>query len=395
MSSASPARPTLPSSCARRRHLIRNSVRFVAEQDSLNASVLGPDAGPGTPEFDLFVKEVHREITTKAGQKCTAIRRILALEAHVPAVIEALSARLDKTAIGDPSLETTRMGALVSGAQRRDVLEKADILAGEAERVYGDPANFAVDGAGCGDGCLCAAHALPLRRPPTGARARARYRGVRALSRPSWGTETLAIAIELVNKGGGSLVASVITRDPEVAREVAMNAGPFHGRLYFNNRDSMKESTGHGSPMPHMVHGGPGPGAGGGEEMGGCARREALHAAHPQSRAAPTSLPGVGGIWVPGAAEIEGPAHPFARKFGDLVVGGDDPYRRAGSHARGYRAFCPFHRATPSTPTWIRAAAERNPFFPGPGRPWLPVAFLCRGPLCRTERRAGPGQHGA
>lgn len=127
--------------------ILENSIRFVAEQDSLNASILGPDAGPGTPEFDLFVKEVSREMTTKAGQKCTAIRRIIAPDAQVEAVIEALSARLAKTRIGDPRLETTRMGALVSNSQKRDVLEKAAIIGQEAERVFGDPENFSVDGA--------------------------------------------------------------------------------------------------------------------------------------------------------------------------------------------------------------------------------------------------------
>ncbi|MEJ2176164.1 MAG: 3,4-dehydroadipyl-CoA semialdehyde dehydrogenase, partial [bacterium] len=128
-------------------HILRNSIRFVAEQDSLNASILGPDAEPGTPEFDLFVKEVQREMTTKAGQKCTAIRRVFVPEARVDAVISAISERLAKTVIGDPRAEGTRMGALVSTGQKRDVLEKARILGSEAERVWGDPDNFSVAGA--------------------------------------------------------------------------------------------------------------------------------------------------------------------------------------------------------------------------------------------------------
>ena len=136
-------------------NILRNSVRFVAEQDSLNASILGPDAEPGSPEFDLFVKEVSREMTAKAGQKCTAIRRILVPEARQEALIEALSARLAKTSIGDPRAETTRMGALVNNAQKADVLQKAALIGTEAERVFGDPGAFEVQGA----------DAVSLRRP--------------------------------------------------------------------------------------------------------------------------------------------------------------------------------------------------------------------------------------
>ena len=139
-------------------------MRFVAEQDSLNASILGPDVEPGSPEFDLFIKEVTREMTTKAGQKCTAIRRIIAPEAQVQAVIEALSARLAKVVIGDPRKEGVRMGALVSNGQKRDVLEKAAMLAEEATRVFGDPDDFAVEGADKDSGALCAADAVPLCR---------------------------------------------------------------------------------------------------------------------------------------------------------------------------------------------------------------------------------------
>ena len=341
-------------------HLIRNSVRFVAEQDSLNASVLGPDAGPGTPEFDLFVKEVHREMTTKAGQKCTAIRRILSLEAHVPAVIEALSTRLAKTAIGDPSLETTRMGALVSDAQRRDVLEKVDILAGEAEHVYGDPANFAVDGADAETGAFVPPMLFHCADPDRVERVH----DTEAFGPVStiMGYRDLGHAIELVNKGGGSLVASVITRDPKVAREVAMKAGPFHGRLYFNNRDSMKESTGHGSPLPHMVHGGPGR-AGGGEEMGGV-RGVKHYMQRTAIQGSPDIIAGVGGIWVPGAAEIEGPSHPFARKFDDLVVGETIHTSEREVTLDDIEHFAHFTGDT-FYAHMDQAAAERNPFFPG------------------------------
>ncbi|HKK97805.1 MAG TPA: phenylacetic acid degradation bifunctional protein PaaZ, partial [Marivita sp.] len=229
-------------------NLLRNSVRFVAEQDSLNASILGPDAVPGTPEFDLFVKEVHREMTTKAGQKCTAIRRIIAPDAQVEAVIEAVSGRLANTTVGDPRNPDTRMGALVSHSQRRDVLAKCDTLSAEAERVFGDPNAFDLTGADRIKGAFLPAMLYYCADPD-----RARHvHDTEAFGPVATiiGYRDLPHAIGLVNKGAGSLVASVITHDPDVAREVVMGAGAFHGRLYFNNRDSMTEATGHGAPLP-------------------------------------------------------------------------------------------------------------------------------------------------
>uniref|UniRef100_UPI00261F75BC phenylacetic acid degradation bifunctional protein PaaZ n=1 Tax=uncultured Lentibacter sp. TaxID=1659309 RepID=UPI00261F75BC len=221
--------------------IAKNSTRFIAEQDSLNASVLGPDAAEGTEEFDLFIKEVIREMTAKAGQKCTAVRRIIAPEAQVQAVIEALSARLAKVVIGDPRLETTRMGALVSGSQKRDVLEKAALIATEAKRVFGDPENFAVEGADAEQGAFVPPMLFHCEDPDTAVHVH----DTEAFGPVStvMGYRDLDHAIALANRGQGSLVASVITHDPAVARAVALGSGAFHGRLYFNNRDSMKEST--------------------------------------------------------------------------------------------------------------------------------------------------------
>ena len=298
-------------------HLLENAIRFVAEQDSLNASVLGPDAAPGTPEFDLFVKEVQREMTVKAGQKCTAIRRIMAPEAHVQAVIEALSARLSKTVIGDPRLETTRMGALISNDQKRDVLEKVKLLSTEAERVFGDPDDFSADGVDVNNGAFLPPMLFHCANPDSAKRVH----DTEAFGPVStvMGYRDLDHAIELANKGKGSLVVSVITHDGDVARKFALGAGAWHGRIYFNNRVSMAESTGHGSPLPHMVHGGPGR-AGGGEELGGI--RCVMHYMQRTAiQGSPDILTAIGGSWIPGAKEIEGPAHPFARKYGDLVIG--------------------------------------------------------------------------
>ncbi|MCK0151362.1 phenylacetic acid degradation bifunctional protein PaaZ [Marivita sp. S6314] len=341
-------------------HILRNSIRFVAEQDSLNASILGPDAVPGTPEFDLFVKEAHREMTTKAGQKCTAIRRIIAPQAQVDAVIEALSARLAKTVIGDPQAEGTRMGALVSNSQKRDVLEKAGIIGTEAERVFGDADKFDVQGADADKGAFLPPMLFHCANPD----AAERIHDTEAFGPVStiMGYRDLDHAIALVNRGEGSLVASVITHDPEVARDVALGAGAFHGRLYFNNRDSMKESTGHGSPLPHMVHGGPGR-AGGGEEMGGV--RGVMHYMQRTAiQGSPDILTAIGQKWVPGATETLAPAHPFTRTFHELQIG-----ETIHTDPRTITLDDIEHFANFTGDTFYAhmddAAAKRNPFFPG------------------------------
>ncbi len=340
--------------------ILENSVRFVAEQDSLNASILGPDAQPGTPEFDLFVKEVSREMTTKAGQKCTAIRRIIAPQAQVDAVIEALSARLAKTQIGDPRLETTRMGALVSNNQKRDVLEKAAIIGQEAERVFGDPENFSVDGADAEKGAFVPPMLFHCADPDNAQRVH----DTEAFGPVStiMGYRDLDHAVELANRGQGSLVASVITHDPAVAREVAIGAGAYHGRLYFNNRDSMKESTGHGSPLPHMVHGGPGR-AGGGEEMGGV-RGVKHYMQRTAIQGSPDILSAIGDKWVPGGTEIEGPAHPFTRKFGELSIGETLHTAPRTVTLEDIETFAHFTGDT-FYAHMDDDAAKRNPFFPG------------------------------
>lgn len=341
-------------------NILRNSVRFTAEQDSLNASILGLDAEPGTPEFDLFVKEVCREMTTKAGQKCTAIRRIIAPENRVEAVIEAVSGRLAKTVIGDPRQEGTRMGALVSAAQKNDVLEKAALIATEANRVFGDPNDFEINGADAQKGAFVPPMLFHCADPDSAVN----IHSVEAFGPVStiMGYRDLGHAIELANKGGGSLVASVITNDTDFAREVALGAGAFHGRLYFNNATSMKESTGHGSPMPHMVHGGPGR-AGGGEELGGI--RAVMHYMQRTAiQGSPDILTAIGGNWIPGATEIKAPAHPFTRSFNELEIGETihTPLREITSD--DVKNFAEFTGDNFYAHMDDEAAAA-NPFFPG------------------------------
>lgn len=242
------------------------SVRFVAEQDSLNACVLGPDVTPDEPEFDLFIKEVVKEMTVKAGQKCTAIRRALVPAELLDAAQAALAARLEKTTIGDPRDDATRMGALVSAAQREDVRAKIAEIAGDARIVYGDPGADIVNP----KGAFISPILLRCERPRE---ARAvhdveAFGPVSTLMPYSTEESDAGDAIALANRGKGSLVMSVFTRDDVFASEIVAGCGAFHGRIAFIDRHSAKESTGHGSPMPHMIHGGPGR-AGGGEEMGG------------------------------------------------------------------------------------------------------------------------------
>jgi oxepin-CoA hydrolase/3-oxo-5,6-dehydrosuberyl-CoA semialdehyde dehydrogenase len=297
--------------------IARESVRFVAERDSLNASVLGPDARPDSPEFELFVKEVVKEVSVKAGQKCTAIRRALVPASLVDAVQAALKSRLEKITVGNPRDEATRMGALVSLAQRDAVRAKIKELAGEASIVYGDPAHVKVSGADDQKGAFLSPILLRCDRPW-------QARAVHEVE--AFGPVTTlmpyrdgADAISLANRGKGSLVMSVFSYDTEFARDVVLGCGAFHGRIAFIDRDSGKESTGHGSPMPHMVHGGPGR-AGGGEELGGIRgvthylQRTALQG-HPRVLTAITHR------YISGAPTQPADPHPFRLKFHELPIG--------------------------------------------------------------------------
>ena len=340
-------------------NILTNAVRFVAEQDSLNATILGPDVAPGTPAFDIFVKEIHREMTAKAGQKCTAIRRIFAPENRVADVIEAVSARLDRTVIGDPRDAATRMGALVSADQKADVLAKAAVIATEAERVYGDPDALTLNGDVAPDAFLA-----PMLFHCADPDAAKKVHETEAFGPVStvMPYRDLDHAIALANRGEGSLVASVVTLSGDVARQVVLGAGAHHGRLYFNNPTSAKEATGHGAPMPHMVHGGPGR-AGGGEEMGGI--RGVLHYMQRVAiQGSPDLLTAVTKSWVPGSAEIDAGAHPFTRAFTELEIGETIHAGPREITLADIEHFAAFTGDTFYAHMDADAAAA-NPFFPG------------------------------
>lgn len=341
-------------------NVLANSVRFAAEQDSLNASILGPDALPGTPEFDLFIKEVQREMTTKAGQKCTAIRRIIVSQAQESAVIDALKAKLSKTVLGDPAAEGTTMGALVSRAQRDDVRQKVQALQADADIAIGELEGFTVQGADAENGAFMAPLVLHCADPDS-AKAVHETEAFGPVA-TVMGYRDLDHAIRTANRGQGSLVASLITHDPEVAQAVAMGSAAFHGRLYINDRTSMQESTGHGSPLPHMVHGGPGR-AGGGEELGGV--RGVMHFMQRTAiQGSPDMLSAIAQKWVPGSAQTKPPAHPFTLTYEALNPGDTlhtDPRTISLDDIEHFAHF------TGDTfyAHMDEEAAKRNPFFPG------------------------------
>lgn len=338
-------------------NIMQNSVRFVAEQDSLNASVLAPDAVEGTEEFDLFIKEVFREMTVKAGQKCTAVRRILAPQGQVDAVIRALGAKLDALKIGDPREKDTQMGALVSVSQKRDVMENVARLKAEASVAW-ERAELSIDG--LEGGAFCAPVLLRCD-DPDGAKAIHETEAFGPVS-TVMGYRDIAHAAELVGRGEGSLVTSLITNDPATAAAFVSEAAPWNGRIYINNRQSMKESTGHGSPLPHMVHGGPGR-AGGGEEMGGI--RGVMHYMQRTAiQGSPDILTAVGQKWVPGAAETKGPEHPFRRRFGELALGETLHTASRTITLEDIETFAHFTGDT-FYAHMDEEAAARNPFFPG------------------------------
>ncbi|MBA3672787.1 MAG: phenylacetic acid degradation bifunctional protein PaaZ, partial [Gemmatimonadaceae bacterium] len=249
------------------KRIMENSVRFNTEADSLNYSMLGPDAEPGTAEFDLFVKEVAREMTVKAGQKCTAIRRTFVPASMTDAVIEALGKRLAGVKVGDPSLDDVRMGPLAGKGQVTEVERSVERLRGATELVYGGGRDsMELVGADAERGAFFPVTLLyndaPFQRnEPHDVEAFGPVNTVMPY-------RTLDEAIELAKLGKGSLVGSLFTASDSTARTVTLGTAAYHGRLMIVNRHSAKESTGHGSPLPHLVHGGPGR-AGGGEEMGG------------------------------------------------------------------------------------------------------------------------------
>jgi oxepin-CoA hydrolase/3-oxo-5,6-dehydrosuberyl-CoA semialdehyde dehydrogenase len=297
--------------------LIQESVPFTMEADSLNASILGEDAVPGTPEFDLFIKEVRKEMTVKAGQKCTAIRRVIVPENVVEDVQIALGKELNKVTIGDPRLKEVRMGSLISKQQVEAVRNSVQDIAKEAQIVYGSLDKIDIIGSDAKNGAFISPIVLRTDHP---------FKNTAVHEREAFGPvstimpyKTLEEAIQLAQMGKGSLVSSIATNDDKIAKEYVINAASHHGRILVLHRDSAKESTGHGSPLPTLVHGGPGR-AGGGEEMGGM-RGIKHYLQRTAIQGSPTTLTEITGIYQPNAKYKEAEQHPFKYHWEDIQPG--------------------------------------------------------------------------
>jgi len=298
-------------------NIVENAIRFSMEADSLNCIILGPDVTPDSEEFTIFIKEVAREMTSKAGQKCTAIRRTIVPEGMTQPVIDVLKQRLATVRVGHPDSEGVRMGTLAGMDQVREVRERVAELRQSTELVFGGREDFEIVGADRAKGAFCEPTLLYCAEPlqTDSVHELEAFGPVNTVMPYS----DLDEAIQLAAKGGGSLVGSVVSADDATARKLVLGIAPHHGRVLVLNRESAPESTGHGSPLPTLVHGGPGR-AGGGEEMGGA--RGVLHYMQRTAlQGSPTTLTSITGEWTKGAAQPQDQVHPFRKHFDELVIG--------------------------------------------------------------------------
>jgi oxepin-CoA hydrolase/3-oxo-5,6-dehydrosuberyl-CoA semialdehyde dehydrogenase len=298
-------------------NIVANSIPFNMEADSLNCSILGAKASPGTAEFDLFVKGVSQEVTVKAGQKCTAIRRAIVPQQYTEAVIEALKARLDRTPVGDPAAEGVRMGSLVGTDQVEDVWQAVHKLADSSEVVHGGTREFDVIGADPDKGAFFPSTLLYCDKPFTTETAHSvEAFGPVSTIMPYTSEDE---AIELARMGRGSLVGSLVTADNDEAARIVLGSAAWHGRMLVLNSDCAKESTGHGSPLAPLVHGGPGR-AGGGEELGG-SRAIKHYMQRTAIQGSPDTLTAITRQFTTGATPRLSPVHPFKKNFDELEIG--------------------------------------------------------------------------
>ncbi|SFT48098.1 phenylacetic acid degradation bifunctional protein PaaZ [Arthrobacter sp. ov118] len=351
-------------------NVVQGGIRFTSETDSLNAAILGPDAVKGTPEFDAFIKSLVTEMTAKAGQKCTSIRRAIVPQELVADVVTAVGERIrERVVLGDPRAEGVTMGALASLEQLADVRAAVQsMLDAGGELAYGtldSPKVTSADGSiGVVDGGAFMSPVLLSWADPEAEEVHS----LEAFGPVSSviGYTDLADAVRLAARGGGSLVASVCTNDPAVAQQLVTGIAAHHGRVLMLNREDARSSTGHGSPVPHLVHGGPGR-AGGGEELGGI--RSVMH--HMQRTAiqgSPNMLTAVTGVWHTGAdrnftLETEG-QHPFRKSLATLHIG---DAIRSELREVSLEEITKFANSTGDTfyAHTNQEAAAANPFFPG------------------------------
>jgi oxepin-CoA hydrolase / 3-oxo-5,6-dehydrosuberyl-CoA semialdehyde dehydrogenase len=297
--------------------VLAESVPFTMEADSLNCIVLGNDVQPGMPEWDIFIKEVRKEMTAKAGQKCTAIRRIFVPADKMEATWQAIGKALSQTTIGNPENEKVRMGSLAGQSQRQEVLSQVQKLLASSQIVYGSLDSVQVIDADAKKGAFMSPLLLLNEKP---------FQQEEAHNIEAFGPvstimpyKTADEAIELAKKGKGSLVCSIVTSDNKIAKEFVLGAATHHGRILVLNEDCAKESTGHGSPLPLLVHGGPGR-AGGGEEMGGI-RGLRHYMQRVAIQGSPTTITAITNIYQVGAQTKEDEKHPFRKHFEELQIG--------------------------------------------------------------------------
>lgn len=298
-------------------NVLRENVPFNLEADSLNCIVLGNDVDPGMPEWEIFIKEIRKEMTSKAGQKCTAIRRIFVPVNKMEDVSKDLSLSLSQTIIGNPENEKVRMGALAAQSQKKEVRERVQKLLVSSQIFYGNPDSVEVIDADENRGAFISPLLLINESPFTSEEVHnIEVFGPVSTIMPYKNTEE---AIELAKLGKGSLVSSLATVNEQFAKDFILGAGTYHGRILMLNRDCAKESTGHGSPLPMLIHGGPGR-AGGGEEMGGL-RGIKHYMQRVALQGSPTMLTTITNVYQPGAKSNTATIHPFKKYFEDLHIG--------------------------------------------------------------------------
>ena len=298
-------------------NILKECVPFNMEADSLNCIVLGTDVQPGSAEWEIFLKEVRKEMTVKAGQKCTAIRRIFVPENKMEAIWKAIAASLSQTTIGNPLNEKVRMGSLAGESQRSEVRSQVQKLLASSQIVYGSLDSVEVIDADAKKGAFLSPILL-LNEKPFSSDA---VHEVEAFGPVStiMPFKNMDEAIELSKKGKGSLCSSIVTADDRIAKQYVIGAAPWHGRILVLNADCAKESTGHGSPLPQLIHGGPGR-AGGGEEMGGM-RGIKHYMQRVAVQGSPTTITAITEVYQQNATGIPAIVHPFKKHYEELIVG--------------------------------------------------------------------------
>mgnify|MGYP003530071505 FL=1 len=297
--------------------ILKESVPFNMEADSLNCMVLGDDIQPGMPEWDIFIKEVRKEITVKAGQKCTAVRRIFVPQNKLENVSRALADALQKTFVGNPQNEKVRMGALAGQEQRTEVKTQVQKLLASSQIIYGSLDSVQLIDADAELGAFLSPLLLLNEKPLQSEEPH----NIEAFGPVStlMPYKNIDEVIELSKKGKGSLCSTIVTANASVAKKYVLGAATFHGRILVLNEDCAKESTGHGSPLPMLVHGGPGR-AGGGEEMGGL-RGIKHYLQRTAIQGSPTMLTAITNVYQPNAKGVVGEKHPFSKYFDELQIG--------------------------------------------------------------------------